>query len=98
MALDLEGARGEDELGLRTEASVRVASDRPIGRVRDEEGWMVCLSSVHVVRGGMVDCPIRRSRVTITDCLLCHHLETLAGERDDASCATAEVTPSPRPR
>ena len=72
---------------------------RAVGAVREEEGWLVCLGSVQVVRGGWVDCPLRQSRVTIADCLLCHHIETLAGERDDASCAAAgEVTPAPRPR
>lgn len=66
---------------------------------RLDEGWLVCLGRAHAVQDGAVSCPVDGQRVAVETCLLCHHLETLAGERDDASCAVSDaVTPYPRPR
>jgi hypothetical protein len=70
-----------------------------LGESRSEEGWLVCLGTARAVRDGTVRCAIEGRRVRIETCLLCHHLETLSGERDDASCAVVgPVTPSLGPR
>jgi hypothetical protein len=64
-----------------------------------EGGWLVCLGQARAVRDGTIRCPADGRRVRVEACLLCRHLETLAGERDDASCTVSDgLTPSPRPR
>jgi len=51
--------------------------------VRDlDQGWIVCRDADRPVRDGSVLCPIQHRRVPIAACLICHHLETLSGERD----------------
>jgi hypothetical protein len=77
-----------------SEARMRTVDD-----ARLEEGWLVCLGEARAVRDGRVRCAIQGRRVPVEACLLCRHLETLAGERDDTSCAVAGgVTPLQRPR
>jgi hypothetical protein len=77
---------------IRAERRMRV--DGPA-----EQGWVVCVGDARSARDGRVDCPVRDRRVPLAACLLCRHLETLAGERDDTTCLASNpimVPPYPR--
>jgi hypothetical protein len=62
-------------------------------------GWLVCLGENRWVQDGRVGCPTQDGAVPVEACLLCHHLQTLAGERDTLACdAGGPLRSSPDPQ
>ncbi len=53
--------------------------------------WVTCLGVHRVVVAGAVRCSPAASTVSVAECLECHHLGSVSGERDEANwCTTPE--------
>lgn len=69
------------------------AAVRP-ARLAAAERWVACLGDVRDVRADRVDCPLVRGTVSLRSCLDCHHLLTVADEREGwTACTIGDLRP-----
>ena len=68
---------------------VKLPSARGPGS-RSRSTWIVCAGATRDISVGRVKCP-QQGIVSVDECLACHHLVTVADERDlRLACSTAE--------
>jgi hypothetical protein len=75
-------------------ASRRVALPIDVPSAPDPLGqWVVCGGAIREVTDGRVTCPLQGTAVALGECIGCHCLVTLSGERDPRTdCAIGEIS------
>ncbi|MGZ8564023.1 MAG: hypothetical protein ACXWWU_10440 [Candidatus Limnocylindria bacterium] len=55
--------------------------------------WVVCGGAIREVTDGRVTCPLQGTAVALGECIGCHCLVTLSGERDrQTDCAIGDIS------